>query len=647
MSEPDRGFVERAVSHADINALRMALYQATRDPEIAAIPTTRTMMAGTPFLVIGEEDKARIRAKAVEFLLEHAGEPADESVSDAELDELVQLAEGREIDPDELVMRRRLPSFGEFPFEASWSAGAEVPDGFSVAIIGGGFAGLAMATQLERVGIPYRLFERRSEVGGVWSINTYPDARVDTLSAIYQFGFEKKYPWTELFARQAEVRGYLEHVSRKYGVHEKTSFGHDVVRARFDEQRQEWRLTIAVDGGQAIEHTASVVVSASGLFTTPRSLQLPGQQRFRGRIVHTTDWNETLDCAGRKVAVIGNGSTGVQLLSAISEVAESVAVCQRTPQWIAPRPGYGVPVQRELRWLIDAMPYYWNWDKFVAGMSTTDLRDLLLVDDEWIRAGGQVSERNDALREFLTGYIADQVGGRQDLIDALVPDYPPMTRRPVVDNNWYRALVRDNVELVADSVASFTEDAIITGDGRRVEADFVVAAVGFDAQRYLWPTQYYGRGGRTLEESWAAEGAKAYLGMTVPDFPNLFMLYGPNSQPVAGGCGLPGWFEIWSRHIAQAIIEMLEGGHRAMSVRQEVYDEYNALIDKEASRTVYLLDNSAKAKNYYVNDAGRLQVNVPFTGEQLYAMSADPRLADYELSGLPEGDDPSGDGAGR
>src|SRR5690606_3498681 len=137
---------------------------------------------------------------------------------------------------------------------------------------------------------------------------------------------------------------------------------------------------------------------------------------------------------GKKVAVIGNGSTGVQLLSKIAEKAESVTVYQRTPQWISPRTNYGVPISDELQWLIQAMPFYWNWNKYVAGLATIDLRNVLMPDEEWIANGGQVSKRNDMLREILVGYISAQVDGRQDLIDKLIPDYPPMTRRPVVDN---------------------------------------------------------------------------------------------------------------------------------------------------------------------------------------------------------------------
>ncbi|MGM0930540.1 MAG: FAD-dependent oxidoreductase [Actinomycetota bacterium] len=627
---PDLSYIERAVSLANVNALRMALFQATRDPEIQAIPVRRVMTGGFENVVIDPADEALIRRKAVELLASEIAPEARQEISTDELDELVQMAEGRRLSAFDLEMRRLLPSFGAFPHEARWSGGNRAPEGFSVAIIGGGFAGLAMAVQLERLGIPYRVFERRHEVGGVWSINTYPDARVDTLSAIYQFGFEKNYPWTQHFARQSEVRGYLEHIAKRHGVWPNIGFHQDVTEAHFNEDRAQWDLTITTANGSTINHTASVVVTASGLFATPRDLDLPGRDRFEGEVMHTARWGD-VDFTGKKVAIVGNGSTGVQLLSSIAAVADQVYVCQRTPQWITPRANYGTPIEDELRWLIGAMPYYWNWNKYVAGMGQTDLREMLLIDDEWIRSGGSVNERNDALRKGLEEYIAAQVGGDRALIEHLVPDYPPMTRRPVVDNGWYAALTRDNVELVPEAVGAFYADGIEMADGRHLEVDIVIAAVGFDAQRYLAPTRYYGRGGVSLEEPWAAEGAKAYLGMTVPGFPNLFMLYGPNSQPVASGNGLPGWFEIWSRYIALALISMIERGDRAIEVRQEIYDEYNALLDKEAGRLIYTAPTSVLKRNYYVNDAGRLQVTVPFTGEELFAMSANPKLSDFHL----------------
>jgi len=628
---PGRSFIERAVECADTNALRMALYQATRDAEIAAITPERVFGPTTDAIVFSDEDTALIRAKAVEYLLSEPDESALPVPSRDEIVELLEMAEARTLGPDDLIMRHKLPAFSDLPYQAQWHGEKVIPEGYHVAIVGAGFAGIAMGVQLANLGVPFTIYERRAEVGGVWSINTYPDVRVDTVSFTYEYAFEKKYPWTEYFARQSDVRAYIDHVARKYGVYEHIRFGSDITQARFDEPTQRWTLT--VQGEESVtEVEANVVVAASGVFATPRELSVEGVSDFTGQIVHTARWNEDVEYAGKKVAVIGNGSTGVQLLSKIAEKAESVTVYQRTPQWISPRTNYGVPISDELQWLIQKMPFYWNWNKYVAGLATIDLRNVLMPDAEWIANGGQISKRNDMLREILVGYISAQVDGRQDLIDKLVPDYPPMTRRPVVDNNWYASLTRNNVELVTTPIARMTDTAIVTSDGEARETELVIAAVGFQTEKYIWPTQYFGLGGVTLEDVWTAQGAQAHLGMTVPGFPNMFMLYGPNSQPVASGAGLPVWFEVWTGYIAECIVGMLEKGRASMVIRKDAFDEYNEQLHEEAKKLIYLMPNSAMEKNYYVNEFGRLQMNAPWNGEKYYELCEKPDESHYDFT---------------
>ncbi|MFV9428588.1 MULTISPECIES: flavin-containing monooxygenase [Rhodococcus] len=628
---PGRSFIERAVECADTNALRMALYQATRDAEIAAITPERVFGPTTDAIVFSDEDTALIRAKAVEYLLSEPDESALPVPSRDEIVELLEMAEARTLGPDDLIMRHKLPAFSDLPYQAQWHGEKVIPEGYHVAIVGAGFAGIAMGVQLANLGVPFTIYERRVEVGGVWSINTYPDVRVDTVSFTYEYAFEKKYPWTEYFARQSDVRAYIDHVAHKYGVYEHIRFGSDITQARFDEPTQRWTLT--VQGEESVtEVEANVVVAASGVFATPRELSVEGVSDFTGQIVHTARWNEDVEYAGKKVAVIGNGSTGVQLLSKIAEKAESVTVYQRTPQWISPRTNYGVPISDELQWLIQKMPFYWNWNKYVAGLATIDLRNVLMPDAEWIANGGQISKRNDMLREILVGYISAQVDGRQDLIDKLVPDYPPMTRRPVVDNNWYASLTRNNVELVTTPIARMTDTAIVTSDGEARETELVIAAVGFQTEKYIWPTQYFGLGGVTLEDVWTAQGAQAHLGMTVPGFPNMFMLYGPNSQPVASGAGLPVWFEVWTGYIAECIVGMLEKGRASMVIRKDAFDEYNEQLHEEAKKLIYLMPNSAMEKNYYVNEFGRLQMNAPWNGEKYYELCEKPDESHYDFT---------------
>lgn len=631
----DEEFVRKAVEQADLNALRMALYQATGDPEVGAMNLNRTTAPGGAGILtlVAEEHQARLKDLAVHYLMNGAVDHVPELPDDDETARLIAMAEGRPLTERLLAMRRALLCLDEFPRQVHWTAGRpELPDDFEVIVIGAGFSGIAMGVHLTLLGIPYRVLERQDRVGGVWSKNTYPDARVDTLSSTYQYSFEKNYPWTEYFARQPEVRGYLEHVAKKFGVFDHIQFGHDVKAGNFDEDASTWVLTVVSGEGEESTIAANVVLTASGTFALPKDLDVKGAGEFEGELLHTTAWGAEHTAAGKRVAIIGNGSTGVQMLAKVAEDAEQVYVFQRTPQWISPRANYGEPLTPEARWLLDTMPYYENWGRFTAIMPLFTSHELLVPDDEWIANGGHVNARSDAIREALTTYIKAQVGDREDLIEKLIPDYAPITRRPVVDNNWYTALTRDNVELVTTPIEQITPHCIETEDGNAREVDMIVAAVGFQTTRYLAPTEYHGLGGVSLHEEWSEAGAQAYIGMTVPGFPNFFMLYGPNSQPVSGGVSLPSWFEIWALYAAQAIVAMIEGGFSQIEVRRDVFEAYNERLDETARTLILLRDKGSRERNYYLNEWGRLQVNAPWESEDYFAMCRSPKLEDFILS---------------
>lgn len=285
----------------------------------------------------------------------------------------------------------------------------------------------------------------------------------------------------------------------------------------------------------------------------------------------------------------------------------------------------------EARWLLEAMPYYWNWSRYVAVMPLMDAHELLEPDPEWIAKGGLVNERSDRVREVLVGYIKAQVGDRPDLVEKLIPQYAPIARRPVVDNNWYKALIRPDVELVTTPIRRITKAGVETVDCTEYQVDLIIAAVGFETSRYLWPCDYRGRGGVHLADVWKSAGAQAYLGMTVPGFPNFFMLYGPNSQPISGGSTLPNWYETWSKYIASAIITLIENDLTTIEVRPDRYADYNERLQEAASRLIYITDEASRDANYYVNEFGRLQVNFPWEAEEFFALSSEPNLDDFLL----------------
>jgi len=633
------GFVRDAVEGADLIALRTALYQATGDPSVLDVRVGPVAGSALHALVVDERDRAALKERAVRYLTEElppefTGGAEAPPPSEPDLRFLLELTLGTGLTDEEYEINRVLPAFDEFPREVRWSSGSRprLPEGFHVAVVGAGISGVAMGVQLSRLGIPFTVYERRAEVGGTWSRNTYPDARVDTASSTYEYRFVKKHRWTEYFARQPEVRQYIETVAKDFGVFGHIRFDHDVVAAEFDEAASCWRLTVRRSDGQAVLTTATAVVAASGLFATPKPVDIPGAGTFGGELLHTTDWGPDHSAAGRTVAVIGNGSTGVQLLARIADEARQVHVFQRTPQWISPRPRYGQPITPGEQWLLDTMPYYWNWTRVTPLIPATQSHDLLVPDPEWQRGGGLFNKPNDALRAMLTQYIEARTGGRRDLVERLVPDYPPLARRLVVDNGWYDTLTRDHVELVTDPIARIDPDSVVTADGTRRPVDMIVAAVGFSVTKYLWPTEYRGRAGVRLEDRWqmADGGPRAFAGITVPEFPNLFILYGPNSQPTSGGLGLHGWIEIWTSYIAQSLVTMIEQGHRRMEVRRSAFDAYNERIDSLSAQMIWADPGSSK-QNYYVNENGRLQVVNPLRGVELFELLRTPRPEHYHF----------------
>ncbi len=618
----DSAFIRRSVELADLNAVRVALYAQTHDPEIAALPMA---------LNLDDDQRELLISKAAAWLEENARPGMPPEPAEDELRTLMNLATQEEMGDLEFEARRDLAAFKDFPWVTDWNGPKpELPEGFKALVVGAGWSGLAMGLQLQRLGIPYTILDRQPEAGGTWSVNRYPDVRVDTISITYEFAFEKNYPWSEYFGRGAEVRSYLNHIAEKYGMKEHLLCGRNVVKATFDDERKVW--VVEAETADGVEtHEANILVNGVGAFTNPNYPDIEGIDSFEGPKVHPSRWPADFDYTGKRIAIIGNGSTGVQMLAPIAEAAEHVFVFQRTPQWISPRPKYGDPVEPEVRWLLDNFPGYWNWWRYMAIAALFQTHRFLVADEEWRAQGGHWNPLNDKMRDDLTLYIKAQTDGRQDLIDKLIPDYAPFSRRPVVDNGWYRSLTRDNVDLVTEKIVRFTPKGIETADGTVHEVDAVITATGFSVAKYLWPSEYTGKDGIALHDYWSKDGPRAYLSMMVPHFPNMFMLYGPNSQPLSGGTGLPIWYQVWSAYIAQLVVKMVEEGKSEIEVKEQAYERYNEALDEEASSLLLLQEEGAPQKNYYINEFGRLQMNAPWYGPEFHRMCTNVDWDDIEI----------------
>ena len=574
-----------------------------------------------------------IRAAAVDALIAwRAGKPvALPEPSDELLVRMLSVSMGEQVPPEygpmiawELGLRRASRDDG----------GIEVdpPDGFNVLVIGAGVSGIAAAVKLQAAGIPYTVVEKHETVGGTWWENRYPGAGVDTPSALYSFSFAEN-DWSLYFALRDELHDYLERVATDFGVRPSIRFSTEVLEASYDEPAQGWTVRVRCGDGSIETLRASVVISAVGAFSRPKMPAIPGLDQFEGPCVHTARWPDGLEVGGRRVAVIGNGASAMQVLPAIAEEAASVTAFQRSPQWAAPFDQFQTPVPEPVRFLAGEVPLYQKWYRVRSGWTFNDrIHPALQKDPSWPHPERAVNEINDRHRKFLTRYIESQIGDRPDLLEEVVPDYPPFGKRILLDNGWYRSLTRDDVRLVTEPIEEVRRDRVVTRSGAEHEVDVLVCATGFDVVRFLAPIEVRGRSGRSLRETWDDDDARAYLGTAVPDFPNFFMLYGPNTQAGHGG-SLIGATEAQLHYIMDLLQRMFARGVGSVECRREVYDEYNQRVDEAHERMVWTHPGMS---TYYRNSRGRVVVNTPFRIVDFWHMTRTADLDDYVVEPAAE-----------
>jgi 4-hydroxyacetophenone monooxygenase len=497
------------------------------------------------------------------------------------------------------------------------------PPGFSALIIGAGLSGLCAAVRLGQAGVPYTVVERNPEVGGVWLENRYPAAGVDAASHLYSFSFAPA-DWPHYFATRQEVHDYLAGVASRFGVGPNTRFGTEVRSAVWDADRQIWSVDIRTADGSEETLAANVLVSAVGAFNTPAIPPIPGLDSFSGPAFHTARWPADVDVDGRRVAVIGNGASAMQVVPAIAERVAALTVLARSPHWIAPFDKLHQPVPPPLRRLLDAVPLYRRWYRArLAWIFNDRAHPVLQKDPAWPHPERAVNAANDRYREFLTDYIKEQLADRCDLLPAVLPTYPPFGKRLLLDHGWYRTLRRDNVELVTDPLDRVETDRIVTRSGLERPVDVIVLATGFAVTRFLSTYEIRGRSGVPLRELWRDDDARAYLGTVIPDFPNFFVLYGPNTQPGHGGSVVAA-VEAQMEYVMQLLRRMVAGGLGSIEVKPSVHEAYNERVDAAHEAMVW---THPGMDTYYRNSRGRVVVNTPFRIVDFWHMT---RAADLE-----------------
>ncbi|MGO9195901.1 MAG: flavin-containing monooxygenase [Acidimicrobiales bacterium] len=512
---------------------------------------------------------------------------------------------------------------------------------FSVAVIGAGMSGLLAAHRLEQAGIDFVVLEQATEVGGTWLKNQYPGCRVDVSNLFYSYSFEQRTDWPQLFSSQPELLGYFRHFADRAGLRDHIRFSTEVRSATWDDQRLEWRLRLhplsdldqdeTPDQPESDEEELVVqaIVSAVGQLNRPQLPKIAGIEHFAGPSFHSAEWDSDVELAGKRVAVIGTGASAMQIVPSIAGRVEHLDVYQRTPAWLIPTPDYTADVSAEQHWLFENVPAYANWSRlWTFWRNVEGLLPAGRVDPSWDRdTNNSVGEINELARLVMQAYLETEFSDSPDLLARVIPDYPVAAKRMIRDDgSWAAALSRDNVELVTDPIAEITEHGVRTADGCEREADVIVYGTGFSASEFLTPMRVTGRNGADLHEQWAGS-ASAYLGITVPNFPNLFCLYGPNTNIVING-SIIYFSECEVFYLQQCIRALLASGHAALDCRPEVLDRYQAWVD-EGNRSMAW--GVSSVNTWYKNADGRITQNWPFSLLEYWKQTREVHLDDFEL----------------
>jgi cation diffusion facilitator CzcD-associated flavoprotein CzcO len=474
-----------------------------------------------------------------------------------------------------------------------------------VVIIGAGFGGLAVATELVRAGFhDFTILERAGEIGGVWRENTYPGAGCDIPSPLYSFSHRPNPDWPMRFSLQADIKAYLEEVAREYGLTGRIRFGTGVASADFDESASRWR--VRTEAGEVIE--ADVLVPAVGQLSRPAMPDIPGRESFRGPAFHSATWDHDVDLAGKRVAVIGTGASAIQFVPELQRVAGHVTVFQRSAPWIVRK--NDVAYRPWHRRLFRRLPVTQKFERFRIWL-ICEFLSLGLVDVPPVRAYlGRLG------RKHLERQVPDG-----ELRAKLTPDYAPGCKRALFSNEFYPALTKPNVALETEKIVGILPEGVRTADGVVHEADVLVYGTGFRASDFLVPMAVRGRDGAELAETWR-DGAWAYLGITVPRFPNLFLVYGPNTN--LGGNSIVYMLESQARYIVQAVRTLAGRPGVALEVKPEVAARFDTVLQRRLGRSVW-----TRCSSWYRNEAGRIVNNWPGTVTQYRLRTRALKLGDY------------------
>jgi 4-hydroxyacetophenone monooxygenase len=626
----DTARLTAACAAADVHPLLCAVAHRTGDLSLLRdelAPDQEQLLV--PGRGLGPEQESEARELAAAALSAHlASGRADHDLTPDERRRIYAFLVGNGAkDHWDGFLTEELALEGTDPRKPSWRM-ADVGGTFRCAVIGAGASGLAAAHRLRQAGIEVTVFEKNDEVGGTWLENVYPGCRVDVPNQLYSFSFAQTNDWASRFSAQPDLLAYLRSTAKELDLGACIRFRSEVTEARFDAATRRWSLSVRAGDGTVVTEVVDAVVCAVGQLNRPSFPGIDGRNRFDGPSFHSAAWDDSVDLAGRRVAVIGTGASAAQFVPCLVGEVGHLDVYQRTPPWLLPTDNYGDPFPPEFHDLLQLLPSYGRWDRlWQFWLMHEGLLVAARVDPEWDEHTEAVSAGNDFVRSMLLDVLRAQVED-DALFEKMVPHFPPFAKRALRDDGrWAAAMGHPDVDLVTTPIAEITPGGVRTADGEEHPADVLIYGTGFSASDFVAPMRVFGSGGVELNEEWSGD-ASAYLGITVPGFPNFFMLYGPNTNLVINGSILI-MVECQVRYAVEAIGRLLRGGHRTMSCRRDVHERYGHEMEEGNALMVW---GVADVPTWYRNAHGRVTQNWPFDLHSYWDRTREPDLADYELT---------------
>jgi 4-hydroxyacetophenone monooxygenase len=440
------------------------------------------------------------------------------------------------------------------------------------------------------------------------------------------YSFAQKLDWPNFFSPQGVLLEYFREVADEYQLRPFIRFNTEVQSLTFDDERALWHVTVRKPDAGTETFDANAIISATGQLNRPHMPEIDGMSSFEGPSFHSAQWNHDIDLKGKRVCVIGTGASAAQFIPEIAKEVADLTVFQRTPAWFVPAPNYHDQVPEGQRWLYQHIPHYLHWYRFYLFWTTGDgLLAAAKVDENWDASEKSISEINEQMRALLTMYLQAQYADRPDLAEKVIPQYPVASKRMVIENGIYATTMKQpHVHLVTEPIDRITPAGVRTKDGVDHKADVIIYGTGFLASRFLTPMKVTGRGGIDINEHWDGD-ARAYMGITVPNFPNFYMLYGPNTNIVVNG-SIIYFSECEVQYVMGCLRLLLEDGHRAMDCKPEVHDAYNERVDAGNRQMAW---GFSKVNAWYKNDKGRVTQNWPFDLIEYWRQTREPNPNDY------------------